>query len=58
MVAKKAKLRILDSNFSWAKGIEESIPLTKENANKKLDQNETKRIIQEILNERERRILD
>jgi len=55
---KKAKLRILDSNFSWAKGIEESIPLTKEYTNKKIDQNETKRVIQEILNERERRILD
>lgn len=55
---KKAKLRVLDSNFSWAKGIVESIPLTKEHANKKIDQSETKRIIQEILNERERRILD
>ena len=55
---KKAKLRLLDSNFSWTKGILESIPLTKEYADKKLDQSEVKRIIREIQNERERRILD
>ena len=54
----KAKLRLLDSNFSWAKGIVESIPLTKEHANKKLEQSEAKGVIQEILNERKRRILD
>ena len=54
----KAKLRLLDSNFSWAKGILESIPLTKEYADKKLDQSVVKRIIREIQNERERRILD
>ena len=55
---KKAKLRVLDSNFLWAKGIVESIPLTKEYTNKKIDQSEAKRVIQDILNERERRILD
>lgn len=54
----KVKLRLLKSNFSWAKGIEESIPLTKEYANKKVEQSEVKRVIQEILNERERRIID
>jgi len=52
----KAKLRLLDSNFSWAKGIMESIPLT--NINKKINQSEVKGVIQEILIERERRILD
>jgi len=55
---KKAKLRLLDSNFSWTKGIEQSIPLTKEYANKTINQIEAQRIIQEILDERKRRILD
>ena len=53
----KAKLRLLDSNFLWAKGIVDSIPLTKEHANKKIEQSEAKGVIQDILNERKRRIL-
>ena len=47
-----AKLRLLDKKFTWSIGIEESIPLTKKHANKKINRSEVRKIIKEILEER------
>lgn len=46
--------RLSDKKFMWAKGIEKSIPLTKENAQKRISSNEAKKIIQNILMERKK----
>jgi len=48
----KAKLRLLDNNFTWAKGIEKAIPLTKKHNNYKINPRRVREIIKEILEER------
>ncbi|MFW9819410.1 MAG: hypothetical protein ACFFE5_07355, partial [Candidatus Thorarchaeota archaeon] len=52
----KAKLRLLDINFTWAIGIEKSIPLTKKHENNKINRQKVGEIIKEILEERVRKI--
>ena len=51
---KKAKLRLIDANFEWAKRIDQIIPLTKEYAEKKIDPTLTNEVIIEILEDRKR----
>jgi hypothetical protein len=52
----QAKLRLFDSKFTWAKGIEKAIPLTKKHNNYKINPQRVREIIKEILEERIRNI--
>jgi hypothetical protein len=51
---KHIKARLLDENFEWTKGIEKSIPLTKEYAQKKIPVSNVKKIIEFIMEERKK----
>jgi hypothetical protein len=55
---KRAIDRINDREFSWAKDVEKGVPTAGGYENERIEHNEAKRVIQEILNERERRIID
>ena len=51
---KKAKLRLIDANFEWAKKIDQFIPLTKEYSEKDIDPTLTSLVINEILKDRKK----
>jgi len=53
-----AKLRLLDTDFTWTKGIELSIPLTKKDENKEIDRNIVIEVIEQIKSDRKSRILN
>ena len=48
----KAKVRLLNKNFTWALGLEKSIPLTKKHTNDALNRSDVKQVIQEIIEKR------
>jgi len=53
---KKVKLRLIDAKFEWAENIDQFIPITKEYSEKNIDSTLTTLVINEILNERKRKI--
>ena len=55
---KRAIERLKDREFSWTKDIEKLVPTAGGYEYERIEHSEAKRVIQEILNERERRILD
>jgi len=50
---KKAKKRLKAENFKWAKGIEECIPTAKGYEYERINASEIKKIIQDIIKQRE-----
>lgn len=53
---KKVKLRLIDTNFEWAKNIDQFIPLAKEYSKKNINPTLTNLVIYEILKDRKRKI--